>query len=69
MKEHKFLDTLKEHFNVPTDKALGQQLGFSSDYLSDVRTGRHPVTAAFEIAVLEATNWHLWEMRSKMRTA
>lgn len=69
MKKHYFLDALKEHFNVPTDKALGLELGFSSDYMSDIRTERNQVSAAFEIAVLEATNWHLWEMRSKMRAA
>lgn len=61
-----FFDTLKSILKVETDTDLSRELGFAEGYIRHVRT-LDKVPAKLEIAVLEATNWTLWEMREKMR--
>lgn len=63
-----FLDLLKEVLKVNSNEALSRALGFSKNYIKNLRptkTGKAP--AKFEIAVQERTNWGLWEMREKMK--
>jgi plasmid maintenance system antidote protein VapI len=69
MKPHPLLDAVKRHLKIRFDKELARQLEFSADYISDLRAGRYNITAEVEIAILEATNWGLWEMRAKMKGA
>lgn len=60
------LDAVKEHLAVKTDADLAKQLRYSRQSIYNFRnTGE--ITSALEIAILEATNWGLWEMRGKGR--
>jgi hypothetical protein len=63
-----FIDAIKERIGVQSDAELSRQLGCNRSRISTVRSGG-PVSAPLQIAILEATNWGLWEMRAKMKGA
>ena len=66
-KSHKLLDRVRQHLNLRSDRQLAQLLGTDAPIISRVRSGKRPCSDTLILAIHEATEIPIREIRAMLR--